>query len=1104
MKKIIFILGVLLLLVIILFLIAGTPFCLNFVNTQLTAVLNKELGVPIHIESMKGNLFYSVEVSDINVDNIIRFNKLKISYNVLELLSKEVDINSLLIDGLDADMNRLNTLMQSLAKKKSSQKKQKKSAFKVRIRQLSAKNSELFCVLNNRNIEVDLNFEGKLLSDLFFIDTLIIKTGGSNISISGQVPIDEEGSLSIAYNMYLLMDEFDFGGLNIKGSVVGSGSMQGKMAAPHLTSNTELDVSYQENDITGTVDCEWQSPDLENLIINAEVDVETPSLHKGTNKRDQWQVSLDARGRKLVCNVSSSHGKMQLKGYVKGEIENPEFLGEIAGRLKYLSFKPEIIGKITYHNNKISLKNFKINSKELSVKCNASAATEKPQKISADVSMSCNDMSFINEFIETPQKINGKMHLSAQIKGTLQEPVLASSIELEEIQMFNERITNADFKVTYKNSAITVDSGIINSPRGIIAVDGMYKLDDSTFRAHLKSDRMVLKAPEIIDKDIVLASGNVEFDINLGGKILNPIGEGKIYLKDITYDTLNLGNYSVQFNLKDSVAKINLLNDDMTLQLVTDIMIYDPFSFNAQLNLRHFNLKDYTPADEAFITAQVSARGEVTAPDNVIGVVQIDTIFASLQQSTIQNVEMINIAINKNIIDIISCVLAVHDQHIFLKGQVPLDFAKGDVNMTIETSRIEIADLAALIPEVPAMTGVIFVDVDVQGPFQNPLVNGKLVLENIKCSILDFAIDSLYSLMTFNNRIMNIEYVKGKINRGTFNMNGFVSLSETGLDTANITVSLDKIDIKNKAFGSVIFNSTMYVSAQKDNLRIDGEVIINKAVYDVPFNLQTIIQTLTKVNQPPQEQPDMLKKVYCHLDVASPKGISVKNNVADVNAEVDLQIKGYFSKVNVYGTIATSGKGTVKYLGKKFDILNAMMQFDNPYEINPVLELDASNFVSSVDGDYEIFLHLSGTIKDWRLELTSSPPVPEQDIVSLLIMGKRRLGTQIGKGVNLKGAAKDYAIGMARGTIEKTAERKLGVEKFTITGDLLKVRQLDIGIEKRFAKKLTLIYDTGIESWELRRIGMNYDLTDNLSIFTLHDQENVNSSVDLEIHFDIE
>ncbi|MEO0189472.1 MAG: translocation/assembly module TamB domain-containing protein, partial [candidate division WOR-3 bacterium] len=162
--------------------------------------------------------------------------------------------------------------------------------------------------------------------------------------------------------------------------------------------------------------------------------------------------------------------------------------------------------------------------------------------------------------------------------------------------------------------------------------------------------------------------------------------------------------------------------------------------------------------------------------------------------------------------------------------------------------------------------------------------------------------------------------------------------------------------------------------------------------------------------------------------------------------------------------------------------------------------------VSSRDGDYEITMNLSGTIEKWYLQLSSNPPIPEQDIISLLLIGRRRPGLYLiaeAKDIDLKGAAKDYALGLARGTLERTAEKSLGFEKFTITGDLLEPRQWDIGFEKRISKKIVFIYGTGIESWEMRRIGMNYSINNNISIFTLHDQENMNSSVDLEFNFKI-
>ena len=77
----------------------------------------------------------------------------------------------------------------------------------------------------------------------------------------------------------------------------------------------------------------------------------------------------------------------------------------------------------------------------------------------------------------------------------------------------------------------------------------------------------------------------------------------------------------------------------------------------------------------------------------------------------------------------------------------------------------------------------------------------------------------------------------------------------------------------------------------------------------------------------------------------------------------------------------------------------------------------------------------------------------------------------------------------------------MGLEKLTITGDLLDPRKLSIGVEKKIARRLTVVYGTGIESWELHKIGVNYEINDNVWISTLHDQENENSSVDLNFRF---
>ncbi|MGB3477867.1 MAG: translocation/assembly module TamB domain-containing protein [bacterium] len=1089
-------------LLFLVFFLAGTQLVLNFVKQKVESSVQTQLNVPVNIGSIKGNLFYSLEVTDVKIGKAVELNSLRTSYHLLKIMSKEIAVDHLDIDGLIVNVNRAESLIQNIAVRNGDNKKQDEQGFKLLIKDFSLVNSKILGHVSDREIDVFLEMEGMMQPQILIIDVLTMTTDNSFISCSGRVPLNDDEILDITYRLNLLLDEFNFNG--VKGTVASSGNVTGQIAAPRFFNETELNVMYDDNNLSGKIAIVWQTPDLDNLALSARLDARTPPLQKNKKQQDEWHLTLDAQGRELQGEISSIYGRLRLTGSLTGDMENPEFDADFNGRFRFMHFRPHIQGNITYRNDTLLVKKCQLTNRELYATCDAAVLTTQPQKITADISVSCDDIGLVNAFLASPQPVSGKINIAAIAKGTLQEPFVTGTVELQGVEAFTERITDALFRVAFKDTTVYLNSGVVRSPRGVIELDGMFKIADSTFKLHVKSDEITLRSPGIFDRDTIPLSGDLSFDINLQGNALNPYGNGTLLLRNIVYDTLEFGDYDLTAAIKDSTINLYLLDNNMTLEVAAEVKIPEPFTFDAQLNLKHFDLREYTRATEAYITAGIAFQGKAVALADVNASVRIDTIFAALPQSVIHNVGNVNIAFEKGIIDIRTCVLDIHDQSIAISGQIPVDIKNGYVNINVVTSQIEIADLAAIIPDAPDIKGLLAADIGIKGSLRIPQISGQVSLEDISYSAPDIAVDSVNGYVVFHNNHIDIKQIKGRINRGFFNIDGYAEISKQGVKDASMILTAEKIDVSNKDYGSAIINSILRVSAKKDSVKITGEITLGRAVYDVPFNHQMIIKTLTQVNQPPPEQADFLKKVFCDVGVSAPKGVFIMNNIADIAADLDLQIKGYLSKVNVYGTIATSRKGTVKYLGKKFDITNAQIQFDNPYEINPVIDLNAVNYISSIDGDYEISLHVSGTVKEWRLELTSSPSLPEQDIVSLLVIGRRRPGMQVtkgGKGLDLKGTAKDYAVGVARTTIEKTAEQKLGIEKFTITGDLLNPRGLDIGIEKTFAKKFTLIYGTGLESWELRRIGMNYDLTDNLSIFTLHDQENMNSSVDLDFHF---
>ena len=320
-----------------------------------------------------------------------------------------------------------------------------------------------------------------------------------------------------------------------------------------------------------------------------------------------------------------------------------------------------------------------------------------------------------------------------------------------------------------------------------------------------------------------------------------------------------------------------------------------------------------------------------------------------------------------------------------------------------------------------------------------------------------------------------------------------------------VTVQLDRVDYKNKDFGTVIFSADLRAGAKNDSLHIVGEVTVEEGTYDAPMKLQTFVNLLTRANRPAPQQPHITKRIYCQIGIEVPDSIIIANNVADLAVRADLQLKGYLARLNAYGTISAISEGTVKYLGRNFTIVDAVIQFDDPYKIDPVIDLTATTTIGTADGEYEIILRLDGTVTTWQLGLSSTPTLPQQDIVSLLLIGQRRPG-EVGstvKEIDVKGKAKDYALDAVRYGIEKSGERLLGLDRFTITGELDDASSVRIGIEKSITKGFTVLYSTGIESWELHQVGASYDITDHISIFTLYDQENLNTSVDLDFHFNI-
>jgi autotransporter translocation and assembly factor TamB len=118
---------------------------------------------------------------------------------------------------------------------------------------------------------------------------------------------------------------------------------------------------------------------------------------------------------------------------------------------------------------------------------------------------------------------------------------------------------------------------------------------------------------------------------------------------------------------------------------------------------------------------------------------------------------------------------------------------------------------------------------------------------------------------------------------------------------------------------------------------------------------------------------------------AGPSAIHANNNLLrDVTASGEVTLVGTFDQPGLLGNIDVN-RGDVILRGKQYSIRQAAIQFNNPSAIEPFFDIEASTRQRVPGETYTVTIRASGPNPMENLQLTSEPPLPEIQLLALLI-----------------------------------------------------------------------------------------------------------------------
>jgi translocation and assembly module TamB len=229
------------------------------------------------------------------------------------------------------------------------------------------------------------------------------------------------------------------------------------------------------------------------------------------------------------------------------------------------------------------------------------------------------------------------------------------------------------------------------------------------------------------------------------------------------------------------------------------------------------------------------------------------------------------------------------------------------------------------------------------------------------------------------------------------------------------------------------------------------------------------------------------------IHVTSSPELDFQNSYAKLAGDVDLRVRGTIAQPTVLGHITVT-EGSATFAGTQYQLQHGDIFFSNPVRIEPLIDLDATARVE----DYDITIGLHGTPSNLSPTFRSEPPLSQQDIFSLLAMGRTQEEQQIYSMQQQQAGVNSTADALLGGALNATVSSR--VQKL-FGGGSVKIDPSWVGslgnstaritVSQQVSKNATLTYATNINSTAQQLIQAEVNVTRTVSVLAVRDESGV-------------
>ena len=836
-----------------------------------------------------------------------------------------------------------------------------------------------------------------------------------------------------------------------------------------------------------------------------------------TSNLADWQPVLDAVGyshipitlRGPATFTGSANGRLSEIDF-KGSLQSEDF-SVIVPALDHQTREIEwdsLAGQVEISPHQFSFRHGTLRHGNTAVAFDLSAALQNRQftdftPLTGNVSMVNADVADTLALAGLNYPATGTFDLTLRVSGTPAQPHGAGHVELHKGTIYGRSIDSFSSDLVLIGSAIQLNNLAFALNGGKIEGAGTYDLGSEAIQLNVQGTGFELANIPDLQRTRVSIEGKMNFQANASGTLSEPVVNAAIHASGLSFDHELAGDFDLNAITHGSDLKLSGKSQFKQADLKIDGNVSLRSDCPANLSL-HFNHLDVDALLRSYLRGRVTGHsataGDITLsgplrqPRQLKASGTISDVMIDVENIKLRNDGPIRFSASREAVNIDrlrlvgeatdltagGTVSLVEDQSLDLK-------AKGSVNLKlIESFNSDFTS-----------AGLVSVDMGIYGTLAKPMTQGRVYVQNgsIAYSELPSALSDINGSLFFNQDRLQIETLNAHTGGGAVSFSGFATYYQKQL---NFDLSLhgQGVRLRYPPGISSTADADLRFTGTPAESTLSGDITVNKLAITPGFDFGRYLASSAQISALPPTNP-VLNRIRMDVHVVTVPELQMQTASIRLSGDADLRLRGTAAKPVIVGR-ADVIEGEVFFNGTKYRLERGDVSFINPVVTTPILDLQATTRVR----DYDISLNLNGPVDRPSVTYRSEPPLPTSDIIALLAFGQTtEQSAQLqgsGNGLGLEAGASSAILNAAlNATVSSRVQRLFGVSRIKIDpqGLVTETSPTQTGpavtVEQQVKNDLTITYTTNVAQASQQIIQVEYNISRNVSIVGLRDQNGV-------------